>query len=378
MDRIEQLIAKARMGDITPDERAELQEALKGAAPASRQFQSISSVLGSIPGTKGPGMQQSITSGLPPTDDGPFNFGMPTMDFLMNRSDPTAGRRGPITDEMGPSVAEQTAQALARRGMEPTPSPVPSSTPADTSNPLPLSPAGSSGFPGFEIDREAYPGGGGQIAAGWGAEGTDSEQPLDIMGEMPQGVFSQGGNPFAVGIYANNPDAYLLEYAKSKGAGPTAANMLVDPYKSAVGMSHAGMLGGGYGDSVFSGESMGDAQRMQLVEKFLDDYNQQGAFVNPDVIMEEMIRRAANTDYSNRTSPQTDMPYTREEIIELTNEQISAAAPFIGEGGDEYLRSVLHGASMEYINALAAGEFTEDEMSYPKYLQMMGLDELLS
>jgi hypothetical protein len=138
------------------------------------------------------------------------------------------------------------------------------------------------------------------------------------------------------------------------------------------------MLGGGYGDSVFSGESMGDAQRMQLVEKFLDDYNQQGAFVNPDVIMEEMIRRAANTDYSNRTSPQTDMPYTREEIIELTNEQISAAAPFIGEGGDEYLRSVLHGASMEYINALAAGEFTEDEMSYPKYLQMMGLDELLS
>ena len=357
MDRIDRLIAKAGMGDITPDERAELEDALMGLAPSDPRFKAISSaVRGSgLPQQQGPDLFDSIGGALDsiPIPD-PLGGRDPVGDALRGIPDPLGGW-DPIGSFLEPAVSGLLGQSGGGPG-RPTPAAA-----ADAAGGLPN-----------EVERESFgltPGDSGSTSATSGIPGVDYGME-DIMADVPQGYSFSDVAPGMFGMVRQNPQVMLdLMYGES----PAMQGAMAPYLEAANTLSGMGVLGQGGSAGGDTGDLMGgpeaDAYRMAAMEDFLRQMEQPGMqFVDPGQAYGQVFNRTMGTEFEDLRNDQ-GMPFGPEETIAMTNQALFAVNPFMTEETAAMLSSRLEEAAVDYLGKLARGE---TQLTYPKYLESIG------
>jgi hypothetical protein len=375
MDReLQILITKAKMGDITPEEKARLQQASLGLAPSSREFQQIAAVLGTPHNTSGntPNMRQptldwasGIASGLEGIGSaikmpsfapgGAFEGGVPGLeDIMWGRSTPTLDF---LSDERGnPWFGDDEAPPATEQGIQ-------GDAPVGSGFDFPKFGQPQASTPSETADPEALPGMGDDL----------SKYYTDIPDDYSFSDFNREG----LLDLTYSPERFARNYATEMGR-EGSASMYVDPVRAAMAMASTGAIGPGgveVGDSLQSALGIPQGQRLQAVEDFMDQYTTKGVDIRPDAIFEEMFNRSLNTDMSKVDSPQTEQPLSTDEIIDYTNSSLLTAAPFMVPEAAAQIESTLQYYANEYKNYIATTDGTP--MSYPAFLQSRGVDQLL-
>jgi hypothetical protein len=395
MDRIDQLIAKSRMGDLTDDESEELRQALLGTAPASPRFKAIASALNARNPSGFVEPTPETTGGLDPfsrlgvafpefEEGGAFAGGIdprgtPTLDFFSELG-ANDSQRNPL---------DWLSDRLPGGGERPTPAAA-----SDTQGELPIGsgtqiPETAMGQSKFDpIGRNADPEMGGMfgLASGGSSPSAGSSylggNPEDIYSDLgpPQGYTFSDLNAMGMERQSRDPKAYARAFAREAGGGDAYAALYEDPVKAAMAMAAVGMIGPGgmaSGTNLQGGIGQSDSARLQAVEEFMRGYAGRETEVDPTKVYNQMFERALNTDMSMIESPQTEMPMTHEEIIDYTNASLMAAAPFMTEEGVAWMSSILTNMGNMYLDEVGSAKPGTEPMSYPQFLAAHDIDTLL-
>jgi hypothetical protein len=343
---------------LSPEQRKQLEEALKGLPPSGPEFKAIMATL-KADGGMGPYEEMQ--------DDGPFDFGWPTLDFMMK--DPEyeefqADRRGPIS----PENVNPGSTGYDSSGKRPEPG---DTRPADTSLPAPAEAAdeGKTEWgtdlgpynmlegiqPGLSYNPDANPMDENSLLESMGlATGNEDEYTFD---DVTLGMR---------GVVAENPELYAnILY----GDSPMKQEMMSPFLASAGALASTGAIGPSYGNDLRSG-AKSPTMRMQAMEDVANTMNQPGMqFVDPGAIYGDMFSRASNTYAGENAAGAGD---TTIEQIDLTNQALMQAAPYMAGDAQDYLAARLEQARLEYLSKIATGEM---DMTYPAYLQSIGADK---
>jgi hypothetical protein len=403
---------RIRRGASGPADMAILQRALFGLAPSSPEYREISAVLGqgsaagsvpvaptfeSSPIPSGPSGDPTAARTQQPEFDwdaiNPFaGRGTPTLDWAAGGTQGGPAPTGqqptgaawevtPLESGMGGLAAQSQAGMLGQGGIS-----------AGTSPRLPPEVESLSGVERAMFDmqkRQQEAGGGNRLntdvqgghQGGW--QGIPFSAPPQPDESVPL-VVDPGGNytfsgatPQGVDLLTQNQGAYLNQYAAAKGGGANMAAFLQSPYIAADMLSRYGVLGGAGTADLFGGANKGAYERQADIEEFLNSYNQQGMAANPGAMNRQILDRANATEWATTVNPDTQLAYTPDQIIDVTNEAMLTSAMFLSPEGVDWMKAVLESAKQEYIKKVASGEVNTDTLSYPAYLKQLGYDTLL-
>lgn len=391
------LMAKARMGDITEDERIELQDALYGLAPSSPEYKTISNVLGvsngptsveDLPIIQGPESFGYLVGAdaTPVAEPEKYNdaqsggFGGPTLDFLspfgqaqdniqQGFDDVATGlRAAEKSDDSNTYIHPEISGGLPIfKGGERL-------TPAEASYTQGSAPIGS----GTHVDEFGnyydFPQGGGTVANSLYRPNPIEDDLPDIgVNQFPGGYSFSGGNESSVDILSGHPELWARQQAERAGT-PNMAAFLEPRSNASLNMATMGLIGEDINDTL-GGGSTTPTGRLAASEDFMKQFDAPGVqFVDPADIWNQAFERANNTDFSSMTSPQTGQVMTPEEIISTTNDALMTSMGFSTPETEAWATSLLNNAAQEYMLALANGE---TDLSYPAFLESMGLSNLL-
>lgn len=206
--------------------------------------------------------------------------------------------------------------------------------------------------------------------------GREFSQPElnQFFGVPPDMTFSDMGAA-GVQMMLDNPSAYLSRFAKEKGGGENMAAFLADPYDAARALASYGSFSG-RGNDLRGGVGMGNTQMLGDIEQFLAQYSEPGNFVDPNAVYSDVFNRASNTDFSQVMNPETNLPFTPQETVDITNQALMASAPFMVQEGQAWLQAILQDAASDYINGIASGEI-DSSVTYPAFLRERGIDQIM-
>jgi hypothetical protein len=164
-------------------------------------------------------------------------------------------------------------------------------------------------------------------------------------------------------------DPYLVALRLSGGSAVAAE--FYEPFvHSAMMLANMGVLGGGTdGGDLYAGPSSSE-ERMALVEQFYVDFDQ-GAFVDPHLLFQDIFDRALNTPIEKFASGEDTMPGESGTQVDVTNGAIMAIAPFLTTESAEGIKSTLERMGGNYMVDVATGAVGPD-ISYPEYLEQHG------
>lgn len=353
---------RGRASRLSPDQIRQLQEALKGLPPSGPEFKAIMQTLKSS-GVSNPYEEMQ--------DDGAFSFGAPTLDFMMRDPETDAmlaERRGPIS----PENVNPGSTGYDFTGKRPEPG---NTRPADLGLPSPAEAADKGQTEtGLDLGASArledlY--GGPQPGMSYNRDqmAIDEQSLLDNMNLATGNPDDYAFDDTPLGMrdmIASNPDVYAnIMYGDSQIKRETMTPFI----QSAGALAAAGVIGPSYSDDLHGGATS-SSLRMQAMEDAVNTMDQPGMqFVDPGSIYGQMFDRASNSyDPGDPTSDATKIT----EQIDLTNEALMNAAPYMAKDASEYLAARLEQARLEYITLIAKGEAS---MTYPAYLQSIGADK---
>jgi hypothetical protein len=141
-----------------------------------------------------------------------------------------------------------------------------------------------------------------------------------------------------------------------------------------LNMATMGLLGDDINNTL-GGGSTTPTGRLAASEDFMKQFDAEGVqFVDPADIWNQAFERANNTRFESMVSPQTGQLMTPEEIITATHDALLTSMGFANPETESWANSLLNNAAQEYMLALANGD---TDLSYPAYLEQMGLSNLL-
>lgn len=394
MDRIRNLLAKGRMGDLGEDEKAELRDALMGLAPSSPEYKAISSILG--------------VSGLPRSDSGlpiiagPEQYGLRVGADASPVSDPgkyedvqSGGFGGPTLDFMSPFGQ---AQDNIQQGFDDFATGLRAVEKSDDSNTY-IHPEVSGGLPIWQggerinpaaasdtqgtapigsnthVDEFDTPPGGWATVANstLGRDYTQDDLPDVNAQQFPAGYSFSGGNEASVDILSGHPDLWARQQAERAGT-PNMAAFLQPRSDASLMMATMGLIGDDNNNTLHGGSTT-PTGRLAASEDFMKQFDAPGVqFIDPADVWNQAFERANNTDFSHEISQQTGQIMTPEEVINATNDALMTSMGFANPETEQWATSLLNNAAQEYMLALANGE---TDVSYPAFLDRMGLSNLL-
>jgi hypothetical protein len=379
MDRTQQLLAKARMGDITEQERIELQDVLYGLAPSSEEYQNISSVLGisSLPEVEDPSAAPPRRAAMLPQYEGGEDlgdpgsgFGGPTLDFL----NPINDRVQPFFDSVATGYHNARGEGDDGLPLYQGGEPMNAAEVSDTQGSAPI----GSNTHVDEFDPKnfkALAGGGGLTAnSGLGYDTLPEYELPDIdVNQFPEGYSFSGGNEASVDILSSHPELWTRQQANRAGT-PNMAAFMEPRVNASLNMATMGLLGDDINNTL-GGGSTTPTGRLAASEDFMKQFDAEGVqFVDPADIWNQAFERANNTRFESMVSPQTGQLMTPEEIITATHDALLTSMGFANPETESWANSLLNNAAQEYMLALANGD---TDLSYPAYLEQMGLSNLL-
>lgn len=302
----------------------------------------------------------------------------------------------PPTDTAGqPDLAQQTADARAKRGMSPAPelpriagglrlTPEPSSAPGVTPSGLPANEsvlktvtpprdliATFQGVPGEpfsgnperferEFDSLQDPDRGGQGDRAVEQVGRDS---------VGESAFSGVGEGFLFD-YANSPELAARAIAEKMGGGAQTAALIMPQVIAGMQLIQSGGFGG-RGNKLGPGEGS-SAQQLALLEEYIRQGSGLGTSVDPRSTVRDALKRTkrASVDQLQAGAPTSDDPMAGlAQQIETTNGALLAGAGQWGPGAAESLSAKLDEASVQWMQEVATGATTD---TYPQYLRKHG------
>lgn len=365
---ISQILVKAkRGGTLTPEEEALLRESMKSVAPASQEYQYLSSAMNAA---QAAGRQQSYTH----EDDGPFNFGPPTLDFLMGSQNQWGpGPQPPSTPDARPTPAAAAYdQGSAPIGTDTQVKETGSVIPPNLTNSDPM---------GWEqFDAPGGQGWGPVANSGYGNDlgdfGADDVADVNAV-DFPKGYSFSGSNETAVDMFKYNPELYNKNIVENVLKEPGMDEYWGNRTAAAMNMANFGLLGKGSGRQDLGGGPTTTTGQLAATEDFMKQFAQPGVqTVDPGQIYEQIFQRALATDWDKQSSRQHDGPMGKEEQIQVTNEALLTSMGFSNPETEQWMTSLLENAAQEYMMYLAQGGDTS--VSYPRFLdETMGFSDLL-
>lgn len=385
---LSQILVKAKRGQpLSPQERATLQEAMKGVAPSSPEFNYLSEALSSAGPPPGLMVGEDAVSSPPlvGAEAAPYNTAgntpnmrQPTMDWAAG----AGGVKDAIFDEFqdpfggNPDLRSQPSAApdLSWESDDGNGNSVPQTSYNDPS-PLP----GQTPTKNINYEGTNHGIGGPTLAGGYGSEvpiGDEDFADVDVA-NFPGGYSFSGGNETSVDLFARNPELFNRNLTENVLDQPGMDSFWENKTRAAMNMSSLGLLGNGSGRDDLGGGPTTSTGQLAATEDFMKQFAQPGVqTVNPGDIYRQIFERAGNTDWSTQMSRQGNGPMGPEEIADTTNSALLTSMGFSTPETEAWMTSLLENAKMEYMMYLAQGGDTS--VSYPKFLdETMDFSQLL-